>query len=139
MKYLIDPCVISELISKHPNPNVVDWVDSLEREQVYLSVITIGEITKGIEKLPESERKQNLRDWLEHDLFPRFHGRILPLDTDVLIQWGGLLARLEAGGNPMPAIDSLIAATVLTHAMTLVTRNVSDFESTGIEMINPWG
>ncbi len=139
MKYLIDTCVISELISKQPNPNVVDWVDSLEREQVYLSVITIGEITKGIEKLPESERKRNLRDWLEHDLFPRFHGRILPLDTDVLIHWGGLLARLDAGGTPMPAIDSLIAATVLTHAMTLVTRNVSDFESTGIGIINPWG
>lgn len=139
MKYLIDTCVISELISKQPNPNVVDWVDSLEREQVYLSVITIGEITKGIEKLPESERKRNLRAWLEHDLFPRFHGRILPLDTNVLIRWGGLIAQLEAGGNPMPAIDSLIAATVLTHAITLVTRNVSDFESTGIEIINPWG
>ncbi|MEA3349261.1 MAG: type II toxin-antitoxin system VapC family toxin [Chloroflexota bacterium] len=139
MNYLIDTCVISELVSKQPNPNVVDWVDSLESEQVYLSVITIGEITKGIEKLPESECKRDLQNWLDHDLLPRFHDRILPLDTDVLIQWGSLLARLEAGGTPMPAIDSLIAATVLTHAMTLVTRNVSDFESSGVEMINPWG
>jgi tRNA(fMet)-specific endonuclease VapC len=138
VKYLIDTCVISELISKQPNPNVVDWVDSLESEQVYLSVITIGEITKGIEKLPESKRKRELKAWLNHELLPRFHGRILPLGTDVLIQWGTLLAHLDAGGNPMPAIDSLIAATVLTYGITLVTRNVTDFESTGVKMINPW-
>jgi tRNA(fMet)-specific endonuclease VapC len=138
VNYLLDTCVISELVSNRPNQKVVDWVDSLESEQVYLSVITIGEITKGIEKLPESKRKRELKAWLNHELLPRFHGRILPLDTDVLIRWGGLLAQLEADGNPKPAIDSLIAATVLTYGVTLVTRNVADFESTGVKMINLW-
>ncbi len=139
MNYLLDTCVISELVSKQPNQIVVAWVDSLESEQVYLSAITIGEITKGIEKLPESERKRDLKVWLNHELLPRFQGKILPLGTDVFIQWGRLLAQLEADGNPMPAIDSLIAATALTYGIALVTRNVADFDSTGIEIINPWG
>lgn len=138
MNYLLDTCVVSELVSKQPNQKVVAWVDSLESEQVYLSAITIGEITKGIEKLPESERKRDLKVWLDHELLPRFQGRILPLGTDVLIQWGTLLAQLEADGNPMSAIDSLIAATVLTYGITLITRNVADFEATGVKMFNPW-
>jgi predicted nucleic acid-binding protein len=138
VNYLLDTCVISELVSNRPNQKVVDWVDSLESEQVYLSVITIGEITKGIERLPESKRKRDLEVWLHHELLPRFRGMILPLSTDVLIQWGTLLAHLEAAGNPMPAIDSLIAATVITYGVTLVTRNVVDFESAGVNMINPW-
>ncbi len=138
MNYLLDTCVVSELVSKQPNQKVVAWIDSLESEQVYLSAITIGEITKGIEKLPESKRKGDLKVWLNHELLPRFQGRILPLGTDVLIQWGTLLAQLETDGNPMPAIDSLIAATVLTYGITLVTRNVADFEATGVNIFNPW-
>ena len=138
MNYLLDTCVVSELVSKQPNQKVVAWIDSLESEQVYLSAITIGEITKGIEKLPESKRKGDLKVWLNHELLPRFQGRILPLGTDVLIQWGALLAQLDADGNPMPAIDSLIAATVLTYGITLVTRNVADFEATGVKTFNPW-
>ncbi len=138
MNYLLDTCVISELASKQPDPEVVDWIDSLNSERVYLSVITIGEITKGIEKLAESRRKETLKAWLEYDLLARFQGKILPLDTNVLIAWGTLIAQAERKGRPMPAIDSLIAATVLNHGMTLVTRNVKDFESAGIDIINPW-
>jgi len=138
VNYLLDTCVVSELVSKQPNQKVVAWIDSLESEQVYLSAITIGEITKGIEKLPESKRKRDLKVWLNHELLPRFQGRILPLGTDVLIRWGTLLAQLETDGNPMPAIDSLIAATVLTYGITLVTRNVADFEATGVKIFNPW-
>jgi len=138
MKYLLDTCVISELVTKTPNPHVVGFVDSLEPENVFLSVITIGEIMKGIEKLPSSKRKQELHTWLQEDLLVRFDSKIFPLDTDVLLEWGKLTARAEAAGKPMPAIDSLLTATVLTHELTLITRNVSDFATAGVEIVNPW-
>ena len=138
MKYLLDTCVISELVAKHPNPKVVDFVDALDSDDVYLSVITIGEITKGVEKLPKSKRKQELYSWLKEDLLVRFDGRIIPLDTKVLMEWGILIAHLESTGTTLPAIDSLIATTTLTHKLTLVTRNVGDFSGTGIEIVNPW-
>ena len=138
MKYLLDTCVVSELVAKQPNPNVVEFVDALDSDDVYLSVITIGEITKGIEKLPKSKRKQELQTWLKEDLLIRFDGKIVSLDTDVLMEWGILTARLESSGRTIPAIDSLIAATVLTHQFTLVTRNVDDFDDTEIEIVNPW-
>lgn len=138
MKYLLDTCVISELVAKHPNPKVVDFIDSLDSDDVFLSVITIGEIAKGVEKLPKSKRKQELHSWLKENLLVRFDGRIIPLDTDVLMEWGILIARLESTGITLPAIDSLISATTLTHKLTLVTRNVNDFSETGIEIVNPW-
>jgi predicted nucleic acid-binding protein len=138
MKYLLDTCIISELVSKQPNPKVVEFVDLLDPEDVYLSVITIGEIVKGIEKLSKSRRKTDLHNWLNEDLLVRFEGNILTLDTDILIEWGALTARLESVGKTMPAIDSLIAATALAKKMTLVTRNVSDFNETVVEIVNPW-
>lgn len=138
MKYLLDSCVISELISKQPSPNVIKCVDSLDQEDTYLSVITIGEIAKGIEKLPKSKRKQELQTWLEEDLLIRFEGNIVALDTRVLIRWGELSAKLEGIGITLSAMDSLIAATVLTHQMVLITRNENDFKHTGVEIINPW-
>ena len=138
MKALLDTCMISELASKKPNPKAVEFIDSLDPEDVYLSVVTIGEIVKGIEKLPKSRRKTDLHNWLKEDLLVRFEGNILALDTDTLIEWGALTARLESAGKPMPAIDSLIAATTLSKKMTLVTRNVSDFEDSSAEIVNPW-
>ena len=138
MKYLLDTCVISELVTKSPDPNVVEFVDALEPDDVFLSVITIGEIVKGIEKLPTSKRKQELHAWLQEDLLIRFDGKILSLDTNILMVWGKLSAQVEAAGKPMPAIDSLIAATVLVYELTLITRNVGDFETAGIEIVNPW-
>lgn len=138
MKYFLDTCVISELISKQPNLNVVDFVDTLDQDDVFLSVITIGEISKGIEKLPNSKRKRELENWLKENLLIRFEGNIISLNTDILIKWGELSAKLEGISITLPVMDSLIAATVLTHHMTLVTRNESDFENTGVEIINPW-
>lgn len=138
MKYLLDTCVISELVAKQPNPNVVEFVDTCDPDDVYLSAITIGEIAKGIEKLSTSKRKKELQAWLKEDLLVRFDGKIIPLNTEVLIRWGELAARLEGIGITLPAMDSLIAATVLAHSLTLITRNESDFENTGVEIINPW-
>ncbi len=138
MKYLLDTCVISELVAKQPNPTVLEWIDSVDSDGVYLSVITIGEITKGIEKLPTSRRKQELIDWLQNELLIRFRENLIELDVNILIQWGKLNARLESKGETMPAIDSLIAASALEQGLILVTRNVSDFKATGLEILNPW-
>ena len=138
MKYLLDTCVISELFTKNPNPKVVNFIDSLDSDDVFLSVITIGEIAKGVEKLPKSKRKQELHTWLRENLIVRFDRRIIPLETEVMMDWGIMVARLETAGITLPAIDSLIAATTSTHTLTLVTRNVGDFSGTGIEIVNPW-
>lgn len=138
MRFILDTCVISELVAKRPNPKVVEFIDSLDSDDVYLSVIAIGEITKGVEKLPGSKQKQELYSWLKEDLLARFYARVVPLDIDILMEWGLLIAHLESTGITLPAIDSLISATALTHKLTLVTRNADDFKDTGVEIVNPW-
>jgi predicted nucleic acid-binding protein len=138
MNYLLDTNVISELISRQPNTKVIDWLDSLDSSTVFLSVITIGEIRKGIEKLPPSERRETLSTWLETDLLLRFQGHIVEITTEVMLVWGVLVAQLESKGQPIPAIDSLIAASALQGGYTLVTRNEDDFLPTGVPVINPW-
>ena len=138
MNYLLDTCVISELVARQPEPKVVNWIDAIEDERIYLSVITIGEIKRGVEKLPASPRRQALADWLSSDLLLRFKGRILAVDTAVMLRWGELVAQMESGGRPLPAIDSLIAALALTHNLHLVTRNEKDFEGTSVVVVNPW-
>jgi len=138
MNYLLDTNVISELISKRSNKKVVEWLDRLDSNTIYLSVITIGEIRKGIEKLPPSKRKERIKEWLEGDLLLRFQGRILEITTEVMLIWGELTGRLEKEGRPITAIDSLIAAIVLQGNYRLVTRNEHDFQYTGVTIINPW-
>lgn len=138
MKYLLDTSVISELISSQPNPNVVEFVDSLDQEDIYLSTITVGEVAKAIQKQPDPTRKQSLQKWLYQDLLVRFDGRIIPLDANVMIRWGQLSAKVESIGVEFPAIDAMIAAIVLTHEMVLVTMYENDFKDTEIEVVNPW-
>ena len=138
MSFLLDTCVISELVAEQPNPAVVHWVDSIDENMLFLSAITIGEIKRGIEKLPDSSRKSALEDWLESDLLIRFRDKILSIDAAVMLIWGQLAADLEKQGKPMPAIDSLIAATCLQGKLDLVTRNESDFVHSGVSVINPW-
>jgi predicted nucleic acid-binding protein len=138
LKYLLDTNVISELVARIPNPQVINWIDALDTDSVYLSVVTIGEIRKGIEKLPDSTRKISLENWLSNDLLVRFTGHILVLDIAAMLNWGELIGRLERLGRPLPAIDSLIAALAIHHGCTLVTRNEEDFKDTGVVVINPW-
>lgn len=138
MKYLLDTNVISELTATQPNQQVLDWLDNLDPQGVYLSVITIGEIQKGIEKLPDSSRKQQLQEWLNDRLLVRFAGQILAPDVNVMLTWGVLVARLEQSGRPLPAIDSLIAALAYHFHCTLVTRNEKDFHHAGLNVHNPW-
>ena len=138
MTFLLDTCVISELVAKQPNLHVVQWVASIDEDKLFLSAITIGEIKRGIEKLADSSRKSALAEWLEGDLLIRFIDRILPIDVPVMLVWGQLTADLEKQGRRMPAIDSIVAATCLHGKLDLVTRNESDFAHSGVTVINPW-
>ena len=139
MNYLLDTNVISELIARQPQERVVQWIDAQEPTRLYLSVITIGEIQKGITKLPASARKDALHAWLQSDLLLRFDGRILELSVGAMLRWGSLTGRLEQEGRPLSALDGLIAALALHGGYTLVTRNEQDFKDTGVPLINPWG
>jgi tRNA(fMet)-specific endonuclease VapC len=138
MRYILDTNVISELVAKKPDQQVITWVAGVDEDLLYLSVITIGEIKKGIEKLPASARKEQLTAWLEQELLERFKIRLVPLDVEVFLKWGELVAGLDRSGKSMPAIDSLIAACALQGGFVLVTRNTGDFAAAGIQTLNPW-
>ena len=138
MKYLLDTCLISELAKSEPNKKVVDWVLSENETNFYVSVLTFGKLHKGIEKLPESKKKEQLRIWIENELKNRFRNRIIGIDMRVSITWGKIQCIAEKKGKPMPAIDSLIAASGIVHNMIVVTRNASDMEQSGVNLFNPW-
>lgn len=138
MNFLLDTCVISELVSRQPHPGVVEWLHNLDSSRAFLSVLMIGEIQKGIEKLPDSKRKEILRAWLRDELLVRFRGRLVALDVEILMTWGTLAGRLGIQGKPMPPMDSLFAATALHHDFTFVTRNEEDFFRSGVKLFNPW-
>lgn len=135
MSYLIDTCALSELRRKNPDDNVVGWFEARSQQGLYLSVLTLGEIRKGVEALADARRKDKILNWLEHELPLWFEDRILPIDAGVADEWGRLLARV---GRSLPAIDSLIAATAIHSRLTVVTRNVSDFNYAGVDVFNPW-
>ena len=134
MSYLVDTNVLSELRRKQPQPEVVAWFTQRPRQTLYLSVLTLGEIRKGIERLGAA-RQQPLLDWLEVELPNYFLGRLLAVDAHTADRWGRLLA---SAGRPLPVVDSLLAATALQHDLTLVTRNTADFAGSGVRLINPW-
>jgi len=138
MNYLLDTCVLSEFTRRRPNVAIIDWLQSIDEQKCFLSVITIGEIRRGIEKLPESQRKNELFVWLNEALMNRFTTRILIVDTQTMLVWGALTARLESAGKKMSTMDAFIAASALQHNMALVTRNVSDFSSCGLQILDPW-
>jgi predicted nucleic acid-binding protein len=138
MNYLLDTCVISEFTQKKPEKKVIEWMDHVDEEMLFLSVITIGEIQYGIERLPDSQRKIELLTWMNDGLLHRFSPRILNLDSSIMYLWGSLTARFESLGKPMGVMDSLIAATALQHNLIIVTRNVSDFIPCGVQILNPW-
>lgn len=137
MKYLLDTCVISELVKPAPDRKVVDWLHEVSSETLFLSVITIGEIRKGLTKLPDSKKKERLTLWL-NTLLDEYKEQILPIDLIVAENWGTLQGKAETEGTPMSSIDSLLAATTYTYNLTLVTINESNFPLNSITFINPW-
>ena len=137
MKYLLDTCAISELTKPQANSGVIEWLENTNSEDLYLSVINIGEIKKGINKLPASKKKQDLLFWLE-TLLEDYQNRILTVDLSVMENWSLIVANAEKKGQPIASLDSIIAATAYTHHLTLVTRNERDFYACNIPVINPW-
>jgi predicted nucleic acid-binding protein len=141
LKYLLDTNIISEFVSKKPNQNVLDYVNSLDENNIYLSVITLGEIQFGIEKLDKKHHEtkiEKLSHWLNNDLLQRFDGRIVDIDIDIMLKWGEVNAQLQKVGKPMPIMDSLIASACLAKEFILITRNERDFYHFEIEMVNPF-
>lgn len=136
MSYLIDTNVLSELKRKKPNPKVVEWLESKPPSTLYISVLTLGEIRKGVEGIEDELKRQSLSDWLEVALPQYFIGRILPISGFTADHWGKLVAKAK---RPLPAIDSLLAATAIEHNLTLVTRNEKDFSLLPVSVFNPWG
>jgi len=135
VSYLLDTNVISETVRRSPDKAVIAWLKEVPGEALYVSVLTLGEVRKGIEGIKEHKRREKLRVWLEHDLPEWFEGRVLTVDLPVADRWGRLLA---SAGRPLPTIDSLLAATALHHELRLVTRNTRDFEFPELEVIDPW-
>lgn len=135
MSYLVDTNVISELRRKQPDANVVAWLERCAPQSLYLSVLTLGEIRKGIERLDDLKRPQILVDWLHVELPTFFLGRLISIDASVADRWG----RLQSDASrSLPAIDGLLAATALQYDLTMVTRNLKDFQGLGLKIINPW-
>ena len=138
LSYLLDTCVVSEFVKPKPDKNVLSWLNSMDAERIYLSVVTLGEVKQGISNLPRSNRRAELEEWLNEQLTAQFAGRILALDAATFKTWGQLIASLKQQGRTMSVMDSLIAATAVHHRMTLVTRNVSDFQQVELSIFNPW-
>lgn len=135
MSYLIDTNVLSELRRRQPNAHVTQWMSERPANTLYLSVLTLGELRKGVEGLADERRKRRLLDWLEVELPAYFGGRIVSVDAAVADRWGRLLAQAR---RPVPAIDSLLAATALARGLTLVTRNLKDFHYPDLQVLDPW-
>ena len=138
MKYLLDTCVISECVKPQPDENVISWLERQVEHELYLSVLTFGEIEKGIERAPVGKKKKRLRLWLEEDLMKRFEGRIIPVDLKVSIQWGQIQGQLEQAGQALPTVDGLIAASGLAYNCVVVTRNINDMKQSSEALLNPW-
>jgi predicted nucleic acid-binding protein len=138
MNYLLDTCVISEFTRRQPNQRVINWLDSIDEEILFISVITLGEIQHGIERLPDSHRKTELLVWMNNGLLQRFSKRMIGIDASTMLMWGSLTVRLETSGQPMGVMDSLITASALQNNLIVATRNVADFLPGGVQVINPW-
>lgn len=136
MSYLVDTNVLSELAKPRPNPQVVAWFRDHEQD-LYVSTITIGELRRGIERLPAGEKRAALQSWLS-GLCQRMDGRILSFNTGTAHVWGQLMAGWEKKGVTIPSLDSQLAATAHRHSLTLVTRNLGDFQHAEVTLLNPF-
>ncbi len=133
--YLLDTQVISELVRLQPSAKVITWLEAQEAETLFLSVLSVGEIEKGIARVADARRRAKLRVWLDKEVKVTFAGQVLAIDEEVATTWGKVLAEV---GRPLPAVDSLIAATALHHGLTMVTRNGQDMELPRLTVFNPW-
>ena len=136
--YLLDTNCISELVRVQPEPRVLAWMEAVDESLLHLSVLTLGEIRKGLAGLSPGKRQTQLEAWLEVELRARFAGRILGIDAGVADRWGVLAAAAKREGRALGAIDGLLAATAWQHNLAIVSRNAQDFAKTRVEVLNPW-
>jgi predicted nucleic acid-binding protein len=138
VSFLLDTNVISEWVKPQPDPLVVAWLKEVPEDKVFLSVASLAEIRRGVELMPSGQRRERLATWLGRDLPTRFEGRILDVDSQVAETWGIVMARSQKTGSTISAWDACFAATAEVHQLTLVTRNVKDFQKLGVSLLNPW-
>jgi toxin FitB len=136
--FLLDTNCISEAVRLHPDPRVIAWLEAADESLLFLSVLTFGEIRKGVAALAGGRRRAKLEAWLDVELRARFSGRILPIDEEIADRWGVLAASAKKRGKALSAIDGLIAATAVHHNLTIVTRNEDDFSEMPVPVVNPW-
>src|ERR1700722_15987489 len=136
--FLLDTNIPSEMTRPLPQSSVSRWLDDSDDDQLYFSVVSLGEILKGVTVLPESKRRSQLQQWLDEMLRPWFQGRILPVNDPIAERWGVLAGQCQLKGRPLKVVDGFIAATALAHDLTVVTRNVKDFVGLGVTVFNPW-
>ena len=138
MRFLLDAMVVSEPAKPKPNSGVIAWLDEQVGPDLAISVLTIGELARGVARMAEGRRKRALRKWLADALAAQFAGRLIPIDGEVAYVWGELSADGDRGGRPLPVTDGLLLATAKVHELTLVTRNTADFDGRGIPILNPY-
>ena len=126
------------MVAVKPNANVLSWFQSQTEKTLFLSIITVGEIEKGIYQLPVSKKRTLLETWLFDELVPNFQGRILDINRKLMTTWAKMTADLKTKGIIRPSFDSLIEAAALHHQLILVTRNVKNFQSSQVTILNPW-
>jgi predicted nucleic acid-binding protein len=139
VSFLLDTNVVSEWVKPRPEPNVVAWLAAVDEEQVFMSVISFAELRRGVELLPSGQRRDRLANWIADDLTARFDGRIIEVDRHVADAWGRVMSRAQRAGRALGAMDAFFAATAEAHDLTLVTRNVQDFEILSLPLHSPWG
>jgi predicted nucleic acid-binding protein len=138
VSFLIDTNVVSEWVRPRPNPGVLSWLAEADEDRIFISVVTLAELRRGVARLAASRRRNRLDEWLRHELPLRFEGRILAVDIVIAAAWGDVMAERENRGLPISTMDAFIAATARVHRLTLVTRNTPDFEGSVPEIVNPW-
>ncbi|PDT36342.1 VapC toxin family PIN domain ribonuclease [Rhizobium sp. M10] len=138
MRLLLDTNVLSEVTRPNPDMRVLAWLDQLDEDRSFVSIISIAEIRRGIALMDNGRKRDALAEWLARDLPQRFERRIIPVDEPVALAWGDLMGRAKRSGRGLSSMDGLIAATAVAHDLTLATRNTRDFEGFGIELIDPW-
>jgi predicted nucleic acid-binding protein len=138
VNFLLDTNVLSEVQRPAPDLKVLGWLDAVDEDRVFISVASIAELRRGITLLDDGRRRDALAAWLAHDLPERFAGRMLPIDDVVAGHWGDLMAQSRRSGVALSVMDGFFAATALAKDLTLVTRNVRDFASFGVRLLNPW-
>jgi toxin FitB len=138
VRFLLDTNVVSAPIRPAPDANVVEWLRSVPSLDLCVSALTLGELAKGVALLTDGRRREEIQGWISHDLPRHFHGRVLPVDDAVALEWGRLSAAGRLAGRELPVVDGLLLATAATRGLTLVTRNVRDCGNRGVSVLDPW-